>query len=71
MDFSTGNQLFFQNFQCFTRFVAKSFENWPIFHQKLGKTALFQQKKKILKLLRYRGEDVEKMRSQNGEIENF
>jgi hypothetical protein len=30
------DQLIFQNFQGFTRFVAKSFENWPFSLEKNG-----------------------------------
>ena len=40
------NQLIFQNFQGFTRFVAKSFENWPFFLEKTepetGNQLIFQ-----------------------------
>jgi len=31
---SAGSQLIFQKFQGFTRFVTKSFENWPFFLEK-------------------------------------
>ena len=49
------------NFSSFHGILAKSLKNLPYFNKK----------KKFLKLLRYRGEDLVKIRSENGKIENF
>ena len=54
-----------ENFQGFKLEIFK-FSRY--FSKKFEKFALFQQKK-ILKLLRYRGEDVMKKRSENGKID--
>ena len=56
---------FFQNIQGFTHFVAKlAFFPW-----RNGNGSSFFSK--FLKLFRYRGEDVMKMGSENGKIENL
>ena len=49
------------NFSSFHGILAKSLKNLPYFNKK----------KKFLKLLRYCGEDLVKMRSENGKTENF
>ena len=54
--------------------MLKNLEFWQEragFSSKTWKNSLVSSKKKFLKLFRYRGEDVVKMRSENGEIENF